>query len=37
MIFLWLTMMVALWVARRRKLSTLLIAAGTFVAMLVPL
>ena len=37
MIFLWITMMVALWVARRRKLSTLLIAAGTFVATLVPL
>ena len=30
-------MMVALWVAGRRKLSTLLIAAGTFVATLVPL
>jgi 4-amino-4-deoxy-L-arabinose transferase-like glycosyltransferase len=37
MIFLWMTMMVALWVAGRRKLSTLLIAAGTFVATLVPL
>ena len=37
MMFLWITMMVALWVARRRKLSTLLIAAGTFVATLVPL
>ena len=37
MAFLWLTMMVALWVAGRRKLSTLMIAAGTFVAMLVPL
>ena len=37
MMFLWITMMVALWVARRRKLSTLLIAAGAFVATLVPL
>jgi 4-amino-4-deoxy-L-arabinose transferase-like glycosyltransferase len=37
MMFLWITMMVALWVARRRKLSTLLIAAGTFVATLIPL
>jgi hypothetical protein len=37
MVFLWITMMVALWAAGRRKLSTLLIAAGTFVATLVPL
>jgi hypothetical protein len=37
MIFLWITMMVALWVVGRRKLSTLLIAAGTFVATLAPL
>jgi len=37
MAFLWLTMMVALWVSGRRKLSTLLTAAGTFVAMLAPL
>ena len=37
MAFLWLTMMVVLWVVGRRKLSTLMIAAGTFVAMLLPL
>jgi 4-amino-4-deoxy-L-arabinose transferase-like glycosyltransferase len=37
MVFLWLTMMVALWVAGRRKLSTVAIAAGTFVAAFVPL
>ena len=37
MAFLWLTMMVALWVVGRRKLSTLMIATGTFVAMLAPL
>ena len=37
MAFLWLTMMVALWVVGRGKLRTLLIAAGTFLAMLVPL
>ena len=37
MVFLWLTMMVALWAAGRRKASTLAIAAGTFVATLVPL
>ena len=37
MIFLWLTMMAALWVSGRRKLSTLMIAAATFVTMLAPL
>ena len=37
MVFLWLTMMVALWVSGRRKLSTLVTAAGTFVATLAPL
>jgi 4-amino-4-deoxy-L-arabinose transferase-like glycosyltransferase len=37
MVLLWITMMVALWVAGRRKASTLAIAAGTFVAALVPL
>ena len=37
MVFLWLTMMVALWAVGRRKLSTLMVAAGAFVAMLAPL
>ena len=37
MAFLWLTMMVALWMAGRRKLPTLMIAAGTSLAMLLPL
>ncbi len=37
MAFLWLLMMVSLWAAGRRKLSTLGVAAGSFVAMLVPL
>jgi len=37
MAFLWVTMMVALWLAGRRKLSTLAVAAGSAVAMLLPL
>ena len=37
MALLWLAMMMALWLARRRRLSTLGVAAGTFAAMLVPL
>ena len=37
MAFLWLAMMVSLWIAGRRKLSTLGIAAGSFAVMLAPL
>ena len=37
MAFLWVAMIIALWIARRRKLSTLGAAAGGFVVMLVPL
>ena len=37
MAFLWVTMIIALWVAGRRKLSTLGVAAGSFAVMLAPL
>jgi hypothetical protein len=37
MAFLWIAMMAALWIAGRRKLSTLLVAGASFAAMLVPL
>ena len=37
MAFLWVAMMIALWIAGRRKLSTLGVAAAGFAVMLVPL
>ena len=37
MAFLWLTMIVVLWAVGRRKLSTIAVAAASFVVMLVPL
>jgi hypothetical protein len=37
MAFLWAAMMLSLWIAGRRKLSTLGVAAGSFAVMLVPL
>lgn len=37
MAFLWVAMILSLWIAGRRKLSTLAIAAASFAALLVPL
>lgn len=37
MTFLWTAMMISLWVAGRRKLSTLAVSAASFAAMLLPL
>jgi hypothetical protein len=37
MAFLWVAMIIALWIAGRRKLSTLGVAAGAFAVMLLPL
>ena len=37
MAFLWVAMIVSLWIAGRRKLSTVAVAAGSFAVMLAPL